>query len=53
VLLRPPPGSTLATVLEHSPSAEATLGAMFTLAREDCIAEVRVAGEPVPMSPDM
>jgi guanine deaminase len=47
VLLRPLPGSTLATVLEQSPSAEATLGAIFTLAREDCVAEVRVAGEPV------
>jgi hypothetical protein len=34
-------------VLRQSPSAEATLGALFTLAREECIAEVRVAGEPV------
>jgi guanine deaminase len=47
VIVRPPAGSTLETVLRHSPSPEATLGALFTLAREDCVAEVRVAGEPV------
>ena len=47
VLVRPPEGGTLATVLAHSPSPEATLGALFTLAREECVAEVRVAGEPV------
>jgi guanine deaminase len=47
VLLRPPAGSTLGHVLAHSPSAEATLGALFTLAREDCVSEVRVAGEVV------
>ncbi|MGH2969000.1 MAG: amidohydrolase family protein, partial [Solirubrobacteraceae bacterium] len=47
VLVRPPEGSTLETVLAHSPSPEATLGALFTLAREDCVAEVRVAGERV------
>lgn len=47
VLLRPPPGGTLHTVLRHSPSAEATLGALFTLAREECVAEVRVAGNAV------
>jgi guanine deaminase len=47
VLLRPPAGGTLEAVLAHSPSAEATLGALFTLAREDCVSEVRVAGEVV------
>jgi guanine deaminase len=47
VLLRPPAGGTLDAVLRASPSAEATLGALFTLAREDCVADVRVAGEPV------
>lgn len=47
VLVRPPADSTLAAVLRNSPSAEATLGALFTLAREECVADVRVAGEPV------
>ena len=45
ILVRAPAGGTLEAVLANSPSPEATLGAMFTLAREDCIAEVRVAGE--------
>jgi hypothetical protein len=39
--------STLDSVLRHSPSADATLGALFTLAREDAVADVRVAGETV------
>jgi guanine deaminase len=47
VLVRAPEGGTLAAVLANSPSADATLGALFTLAREDCVSEVRVAGEPV------
>lgn len=47
VLVQPPRDSTLEAVLSHSPSSEATLGALFTLAREDCIAEVRIAGEVV------
>jgi guanine deaminase len=47
VVLRPPPGSTLARVLAHSRSAEATLGALLTLAREQSVSEVRVAGEVV------
>jgi guanine deaminase len=47
VLVRPPEGGTLHAVLERSPSLEATLGALFTLAREESIAEVRVAGEVV------
>lgn len=47
VLLRPPKGGTLAHVLAHSPSAEATLGALFTLAREECVREVRVDGDVV------
>jgi guanine deaminase len=44
VLMRPLPGSTLAAVLECSASLEEALGAVFTLAREESIAEVRVAG---------
>ena len=44
VLVRAPEGSTLAAVLERSESVEETLGALFTLAREESIAEVRVAG---------
>ena len=47
VLVRPPAGSTLETVLEAAPDWSATLGALFTLAREESIAEVRVAGEVV------
>jgi guanine deaminase len=51
VLVRPVEGSTLAAVLEQSESVEATLGALFTLAREESIAEVRVAGEVVFAAP--
>jgi guanine deaminase len=47
VLLRPPKGGTLHHVLAASPSPEATLGALLTLAREECVAEVRVDGEVV------
>jgi guanine deaminase len=47
VLMRPLPGSTLAAVLECSASLEEALGAVFTLAREESIAEVRVAGNVV------
>ena len=47
VLIRPPAGSTLEAVLRHSDSPERTLGALFALAREESVAEVRVAGEPV------
>ena len=43
----PKPWSTLAAVLEQSESVEDALGAVFTLAREESIAEVRVAGEVV------
>jgi guanine deaminase len=47
VLVRPPGGSTLAAVLERAESLDARLGAVFTLAREESIAEVRVAGRVV------
>jgi guanine deaminase len=47
VLLKPPPGSTLEAVLEEAPDWNAALGAVFTLAREECVAEVRVGGEVV------
>jgi guanine deaminase len=47
VLVRPPDGSTLAAVLEQTESLKDALGAVFTLAREESIAEVRVAGNVV------
>ena len=47
VLVRPPAGSTLAAVLDQSESVEDQLAAVFTLAREESIAEVRMAGEVV------
>jgi guanine deaminase len=47
VLVRPPAGSTLAAVLGQSESVEDALAAVFTLAREESIAEVRVAGDVV------
>ena len=47
VLVRPPEGSTLAAVLRHSDSPEQSLGAIFALAREESVVEVRVAGAPV------
>ena len=47
MLVRPPVGSTLAEVLAQSPSAEASLGALFTLAREESVREVFVDGEPL------
>jgi cytosine/adenosine deaminase-related metal-dependent hydrolase len=47
VLVRPRAGSTLAAVLERADSMEERLGAVFTLAREESIAEVRVEGKVV------
>jgi guanine deaminase len=47
VLLRPPQGSTLSAVLSRCDSVESKLGVLFTLAREESIAEVRVAGKVV------
>ena len=47
MLVRPPAGSTLAAVLDQSESVEDQVAAVFTLAREESIAEVRVAGEVV------
>jgi guanine deaminase len=47
VLIRPRAGSALAATLERAESTEHALGALFALAREDSIAEVRVAGERV------
>src|SRR4051794_8634235 len=46
-LLQAPEGSTLEAVLEAAPDWTATLGALFTLAREECVAEARVSGETV------
>jgi guanine deaminase len=47
VLVHPPEGSTLRSVLARSTSPEASLGAIFTLAREASVVEVRVAGRVV------
>jgi guanine deaminase len=47
VLVRAPADGTLSAVLQHSDSPETTLGAVFALAGEECVAEVRVAGEVV------
>jgi guanine deaminase len=47
VLVRPREGSTLQAALAGSPTFDAALGALFTLAREESIAEVRVAGRVV------
>jgi guanine deaminase len=47
VLLKPPKDSTLEAVLEEAPDWDAALGAVFTLAREESVVEVRVAGDVV------
>ena len=48
MLLRPPAGRTLEAVLEDAPDWDAALGAVFTLAREECVVEAaRRAGEAV------
>jgi len=47
VLIKPPPDSTLEAVLEEAPDWTAALGAIFTLAREECVVETRVAGDVV------
>jgi guanine deaminase len=47
ILVRPPEHGTLAAVLARSPSLEATLGALFTLAREESVSEVRIEGRVV------
>jgi len=47
VLVRPPPGGTLDAALRRSGTPDEALGALFTLAREDSVAEVRVAGDSV------
>lgn len=47
VVLRPRPGSTLAEVLEHARDASEVLAAVITLAGEESVEEVRVAGERV------
>lgn len=45
VLIRPPSDSTLSAALARADSMEEILGVVFTLAREEAITEVRVAGE--------
>jgi guanine deaminase len=47
ILLRPAGDGTLAAVLEDAPDWEAALGAIFTLAREEAVLEVRVGGDVV------
>lgn len=44
IVVRPPKGSTLAVVLGAAKSAEDALAALFTLAREECVAEVYLGG---------
>lgn len=51
VYLKPPPGSTLASVIERAESMERILAALFTLAGPETIQEVRVEGSPVYCSP--
>lgn len=50
VWLRPPAGSTLASRLAHSDSPEEALAALFTLAREESVAEVCLGGRVVELS---
>lgn len=45
VVLKAPKGSTLERTLQGSPSMDASLGALFTLAREESVKNVVVAGE--------
>ena len=45
IVVKAPRGSTLEATLQHSPSADATLAALFTLAREDCVEATFVGGE--------
>ena len=47
VVVRPPPGSTLAELLRFAADAEAALSALVALAREESVEEVMVAGERV------
>lgn len=47
VLLGPPPGGTLEATLARSDSPSAAFGALVTLAREESVAETRVAGAAV------
>jgi guanine deaminase len=47
VLLRPAPEGTLAAALRRTETPEDALGAVFTMAREDSVSEVRVSGEAV------
>jgi guanine deaminase len=47
IIVQAPEGSTLEATLKHAPSPEATLAALFTLAREECILDIYVAGKNV------
>jgi guanine deaminase len=47
IVVKAPRGSTLEATLNHSASPEATLAALFTLAREECIEAVYVGGSNV------
>lgn len=45
IIVKPTEHSTLAETLKHSPNAEATLAALFTLAREESVLGTFTAGE--------
>jgi guanine deaminase len=47
VVVRPPPGSTLAAVWRHAGGVDALVGTAFMLAREESIESTWVAGVPV------
>ncbi|MEM6431483.1 MAG: amidohydrolase family protein, partial [Deinococcota bacterium] len=51
MVVRPPTSSSLANVLTHSPSAEASLSAVFTLAREESVRQTYLAGKLVHEKP--
>jgi guanine deaminase len=53
VYLRPPRGSALAGMLEHSESLERALSAIFALAGAESVAEVQVAGQRVYEQPHL
>ena len=47
MVLKAPSGSTLEAALVRSPNSDAMLGTVFTLAREESVWKVYVAGQAV------
>ena len=47
VYLKPPPGSVLESVIRNAETAERVLDALFTLAGQESVREVRVGGHRV------